>query len=147
MPAGATSMTPRLILCSVCLLSAFSAPLLSADESIETIQLQLNQRPDADCDGVPEQGERVAPGTCVIYEIEAVNISGKDRHNVLISTRIPEHTILMQTYNRLAGDEPEPVDSIIEQGRNGIRLLKTRLDKLQPGTENKVTLHYSVKIL
>ena len=122
-----------------------SGNLLADERQSGEVELILTQKPDIDCDGVPEKTDRVAPGSCMIYEIQALNMDDKVHRNILVSTRIPEHSILVHPYARL--DDGDPVDSIIKQGSNGIRLLKTRLDTLQPGPENKVTLRYSVRVL
>ncbi|MGB0845122.1 MAG: hypothetical protein ACPGSM_00275 [Thiolinea sp.] len=135
-------MWPRLLLISC--LSLFTANLY-AESNPEAVQIQLSQKPDTNCDGIPEPNERFTPGTCIIYEVEALNTGDIEYNNILVSTQIPEHTILMQTYSHAHNDEP--VDSTIEQNHNSVRLLKTRLEKLQPGQSNKITLQYSVRIL
>ena len=129
----------------VCLFSYLLSPQLSADANLGGVQIQLTQRPDVGCDGMPDNTDRIAPGSCIIYEIQAVNTDNKTHRNILVSARIPEHSTLVQPYAR--ANDSAPVDSIINQDADGIRLLRTRLETLHPGHDNKVILHYSVRIL
>ena len=128
-----------------CLFSCSLITQLPADSNLAGIQLQLTQKPDIDCDGTPEETDHVSPGSCIIYEIVALNTDVKAHRNITVSARIPEQSILVHPYQRISDNTP--IDSIIKQGANGIRLLKTQLETLQPGNENKIILHYSVRVL
>ena len=111
------------------------------------VALMLQGLTDTNCDGQPDSSSTssIAPGACLIYQLDAVNQGAVTVSNVAIAARIPEHTELVAAFQQVDGGEP-PV-SEIEDTSHGPRLLKTRLHKLEPGVGNTVRLQYRVRVL
>lgn len=116
----------------------------AADEG--GVVLQLVQLADANCDGMPEAvATDVAPGGCLIYQLDAINQSRVAYHNVEIAAHIPEYTTLVDSFRYVGVGES--VLSSREEEKHGVRLLTTRLPVMEPGTANKVSLRYRVRVL
>ena len=135
-------MWSRLFLTSLCLLSVLALKPLSAADN--PIQLKLQRAMDNECDGIPDTTAKAIPGSCIIYEITALNTSNTTYQNVVIAAQIPQQATLIQTYRYSHNQQALP--SEIARRSGDTHLIKTRLNTLRPGIANQVSVNYLVKI-
>lgn len=121
--------------------------LVSAGSYAADVQLGLQQAVDVDCDGVAESSRDVAPGSCLIYQLDVVNYGELPRQAVAISAVIPEHTVLFRSYRLKQAVSLLDPESQINENTDGSRLIQTQINQLLPGSENRVVLDYIVRVL
>lgn len=135
-------MWSRLFLTSLCILCILAIkPLAAADKAV---QLQMQHEIDKQCNGTADASAQAIPGSCIIYSVTAINTSNTTYRNVSISAHVPANTTLVQAYRYSHNQQLLPSTTLRDS--NGMRLIRTQLDALQPGEANKISVRYSVRI-
>ena len=130
-------------------LMSFAPLQASSVDSKKSLKIQLYQAIDANCDGVIDHDYgfnkplSVLPQQCVIYKIEAKNISSKNLSNLTITGNIP-------SYTQLKADSI----SVYKEGKLRSMVVYQSLDSTKINTKlvtlaslKTMTMFYSVVVL
>ncbi len=126
------------------------APLQAAFvDTKKSLKIQLYQAIDANCDGVIDyhyvfnKPLSVLPQQCVIYKIEAQNISSKNLTNLMITGNIPLYTQLKA--ESISVDKEGKLRPMVVYQSPDSRKINTKLATLAP--LKTITMFYSVMVL
>lgn len=136
-------MWSRLLFTSLCLLSVLAVRPLAASTNTD-VQFEMQHAIDSQCDGTPDANAKAIPGSCIIYSITAINTGNSVYRDVAISAHIPKHTTLVRPYRDQ--NNQHSLTSNTTYDTNGVHLIETHLDVLQPGESNGISVSYAVKI-
>lgn len=107
------------------------------------LDMQLSAQRDAFCDGrAPMRANKtVAPDECILYRLELVNIGTEAAQQLNITTLIPEHTTLHHIARPINADYKIQAMQQADQAT-----LHTYVERLETGTEQAISLRYTVKV-
>jgi len=126
---------------SIALLSAISFTGNASDD----VDIHLSQQVQTQCDGQARQEVIALPGDCIIYQLIVQNNSQLPIHDVEIETLIPASTKLWHPLINTKTGQHANTQIITRDA--GAEALKTTLDFLPAGSQNRTILEYSVRII